>query len=160
MFFAGALLLGKWIDKKKIERIKADPASAVGFIYKSKTTGKGEKVWSEYFVNGKRYEVKGLPPGGANVQVDMFFRVIYERKHPDNSIIDFAIPLFSEEDITKQTTGTVDLVNPATVRFLYKVNGESYSCIQVLPEGRTVKNGETFPVEYLEQDPWMAILKL
>jgi hypothetical protein len=163
LFFAGALFLARWLDTRKVERIAACHTRATGNIYEWQSGLRGvEKVWVEYFVNNERYEVRGIVPYGIDIDVTMSFGILYDQGHPAISRVDFVSPFFAESSMIRRTTGWIEFMqaNAATVQFFYEVSGVIYSCKQLLPEGRMVKVGERYPVEYLAKNPRKGILKL
>ena len=162
-FFVGAILLAKWLEARKAEKINACHIHTAGRIYRwERGIVRMEKVWAEYFVNNKKYTVRGIVPDGIDIDERMSLEILYNQEYPAISRIDFASPSFTKDKAIKSVTGRIDFADTisAIVQFSYDVGDATYTCRQMLPKKRIVKTGERFPVEYLNENPRRGILKL
>ncbi len=101
MFFWGVLTASKWIEGKKLERIKASNTRTIGHIYKTKEYKEERTAYAEYYVDGIRYETQLKAPGGKTPEPDDMYEIMYDSAHPKDSRIDFDKPIVLEEEDSK-----------------------------------------------------------
>ncbi|HLP19835.1 MAG TPA: hypothetical protein VK174_06015 [Chitinophagales bacterium] len=169
LYFLGILLIGfsaiyclsnisLWVDNRQIKKIEENLAITAGEIIKVGNM-KGNYAIAEYYVNNKRYVREDEPPSRYIFPGERY-EIIYDSLNPVDSRIDYAKPLFVENQQTFFVYGEVDKFTRSNnvCFFKYRVNNKQYQRCQKLPESKFVKEGSSYKIEYLVSNPNIAIL--
>ena len=154
----GVIQLVGWRENRVIAKIKSGNTKTIGTIIKIGSM-KGSYVVAQYYVNGIEYTRQEGTPSG-NIYTGEHYEVFYMKDDPQESRIDFTVPVFLKEQATDSTTGTVFYKDFAKVGFSYSVNGREIKRWQRYKKELEIRTGDTYQVQYLISNPAIGILKL
>lgn len=145
---------GAWSEQQDVREIERSKTSVIGTIVRV-----GSLAVAEYFVDGKRYERKQSFPASPLYPGEHYV-IIYKAASPWISRIDFARPVFLDEDETAKTTGTIISKDGVKIGFTYVVYGKTIKRFQKYILGKGLEKGQTYPVKYLLSNPEVSIIML
>lgn len=155
----GAFRFAKWLEQKKMDRIVASNTRAIAYVMSLQTSSKGRQVTAEYYVDNVKFVKRQQASAGFGIDDAPAYEILYDSKHPGDSWIDFTRPVNYETDTVK-TTATIEMVTEGIVSFSYEVDSEIRHSKLPLPNGKVVKKGEEYPLQYPADNPWQMILDL
>ena len=154
----GLMKYAAWSEQQDVREIERSKTSVIGTIIKVGNM-KGSYAVAEYFVDGKRYKRKDGSPA-ADIYPGEHYVVIYKASSPWISRIDFARPVFMDEEKTVKTTGTIVYKDWAKIGFTYVVDGKTVKRFQKYIIDKGFEKGQIYPVEYLLYNPEVSIIML
>lgn len=155
-----------------------NPEYTIGTIVRIRQDARGASAIVKFKVKSKTYKSSIGTSADSNDQIGKKFKVVYEKDNPnENYILTFA-PIFTNNDLKRETVGTVTQIFRSgftfsskkftsiyVVRFTYFVNGIEYNRAQSLPREYKqkfpqLKDGKKYKVEYSIKNPKIVIIHL
>ena len=164
LFFTG-LIAGTYLLMVKYGGIEFEnKQTTVGEVVEIKKVKSGSMMDVVFCVEGERY--KAGTDQGWGEGLGFKYVVAYEKGNPEKNDVLKYRPVFTADEKTKYSVGTVISIsrNPS-IGFRYKVGNDEYKMYQMLKRGYredypNLQKGQQYKVEYWVKNPQRAVISL